>query len=139
MLNIEITIQDCCDSCVQPLSRFDIEAHDNDKTALQYLRTYAMLKDDRTLQKVLPVKIDVPDNSYLYRTIAFLCQLDPENGAKELRVRNVIDMVLHAEAYHSFDHKLYSLMQYTETWHHSILEQLREKQSVISFVFNSLS
>ncbi len=111
---------------------FDLEEHDMDRVALQYLRNYVISEDNNTLQKHVPVKIDAP-NIDLYKTIAVLCRLDIKDGARELRVRNVVDMVLNSEVYRSADPELYSCLQWGETWKYFVLENLREQQSVIIF------
>ncbi|CAF2115570.1 unnamed protein product [Rotaria magnacalcarata] len=106
---------------------FDPDEHDTDRVALHYLRNYVISEDNNTLQKHHPIKIDTTNNSCIYRTIAILCRSEVEDGAKELRVRNVIDMVLNAEVYHSTDPELHSCLQWGETWKYFVLEQLRDK------------
>jgi hypothetical protein len=120
---------------ITPFSTFDLDEHDTDRTALHYLRNYVISEDNNTLQKHHPVKIDEVNGSSLYKTIAILCRLDIEDGAKELRVRNVIDMVLNAEVYHSADPEVHSCLQWGETWRYFVLEQLHEKPSVIICFF----
>ncbi|CAF0797848.1 unnamed protein product [Rotaria sp. Silwood1] len=113
---------------ITPVCTFDLDEHDTDRVALHYLRNYVISEDNNSLQKHHPVKIDTSNNSCLYKTIAILCRLDVEDGAKELRVRNVIDMVINAELYHSADPDLHSCMQWGETWRYFVLEQLREQK-----------
>lgn len=121
---------------ITPFCTFDLDEHDTDRTALHYLRNYVISEDNNTLQKHHPVKVDAPNSSCLYKTIAILCRLDIEDGAKELRIRNIIDMILNAEVYHSVDPDLHSCLQWGETWRYFVLEQLHEKQSVITlFLF----
>jgi hypothetical protein len=115
---------------------FDPDEHDTDRVALHYLRNYVISEDNNTLQKHQSVKIDTPANGCLYPTIAILCGLDIEDGARELRVRNIVDMMLNAELYQSADPQLHSCMEWAETWKHFVLEQLREKQLVIMFLNN---
>ncbi|CAF1497726.1 unnamed protein product, partial [Adineta steineri] len=117
---------------ITPFCTFDPDEHDTDRIALPYLRTYVISEDNNILQKHLPVKMDTPNGSSLYKTIAILCRLDTEDGARELRVRNVIDMIINAEVYHSADPDLHSCLQWGETWKYFVLEQLRETQSMSS-------
>jgi len=118
---------------VQHFGAFNPDEHDTDRVAVEYLRNYVISEDINIIQKHQPVKMDVLNNRCLYQTIAMLCQLDIEDGARELRVRNVIDMVLNAEAYYSVDPELHSCLQWSETWKYFVLEQLCEKQSVSTF------
>jgi hypothetical protein len=122
---------------ITTFSTFDPEEHDTDRNALHYLRNYVKSEDNNTLQKHHPVKIDISNSDGLYEAIALLCRLDIEVGARELRVRNVVDMVLNAEVYYSADPKLHSSLQWGETWKHFVLEQLREKPLVIAFFMNN--
>ncbi|CAF1471563.1 unnamed protein product [Adineta steineri] len=117
---------------ITPFCTFDPDEHDTDRIALPYLRTYVISEDNNILQKHLPVKMDTQNGSSLYKTIAILCRLDIEDGARELRVRNVIDMIINAEVYHSADPDLHSCLQWGETWKYFVLEQLRETQSMSS-------
>lgn len=109
---------------------FDLDEHDTDRVALEYLRNYVISEDNNTLQKQHPVKVDEDNGSSLYKTIALLCRLDVEDGARELRVRNIIDMLLNADVYHAAEPDLHSCLQWGETWRFAVLEQLREKQPV---------
>ncbi|CAF3965991.1 unnamed protein product [Rotaria sp. Silwood2] len=124
---------------------FDLDEHDTDRVALHYLRNYVISEDNNILQKHHPVKIDTSNSSCLYKTIAILCRLDVEEGAKELRIRNVIDMVLNADVYHSADPDLHSCLQWGETWKYFVLEQLHEKpwmngpNAVLTVCLQSLS
>lgn len=113
---------------------FDPEEHDTDRVALHYLRNYVISEDNNMVQNHVSIKIDAP-NSDLYKTIAVLCRLDIEDGARELRVRNVIDMVLNAEVYYSADPELHSCLQWGETWKYFVLEQLHDTQGVITIFF----
>ncbi|CAF0751553.1 unnamed protein product [Rotaria sordida] len=130
---------------ITPVCTFDVDEHDTDRIALHYLRNYVISEDNNILQKHHPVKIDTSNNNSLYKTIAILCRLDIEDGAKELRVRNVIDMILNAEVYHSVDPDLHSCLQWGETWKYFVIEQLREKQwmnglnAVLTVCLQSLS
>ncbi|UJR26028.1 hypothetical protein I4U23_007374 [Adineta vaga] len=117
---------------ITPFSTFDVDEHDTDRTALQYLRNYVISEDNNILQKNHPVKTELSNSSCLYNTIALLCRLDTDDGARELRVRNIIDMVLNAELYHAVDPDLHSCLQWGETWRHFVLEQLRENQAMTS-------
>jgi hypothetical protein len=116
---------------ITPFCTFDLDEHDTDRVALHYLRNYVISEDNNMLQKHQPVKIDEPNSHSLYKTIAILCRLDVEDGAMELRVRNVIDMVLNSQVYYSTDPELHSCLQWGETWTYFVLEQLREKTTVI--------
>ena len=115
---------------ITPFSTFDVDEHDTDRIALHYLRHYVISEDNNVLQKHHPVKTDASNSNYLYNTIALLCRLDTDDGARELRVRNIIDMALNAEIYHTADPDLHSCLQWGETWKHFVLEQLRENQPV---------
>jgi transcription elongation factor Elf1 len=120
---------------ITPFSTFDLDEHDTDRNALHFLRNYVISEDNNSLQKHHPVKIDESNSSCLYKTIAILCRLDIEDGGRELRVRNVIDMVLNAEIYYSADSELHSCLQWGETWRYFVLELLNEKQSVSNYFF----
>ncbi len=117
---------------------FDPEEHDTDRTALHYFRNYVISEDNNTLQKHLPVKIDTSNTDGLYKTVALLCRLDIEDGARELKVRNIVDMVLNAEVYHLADPKLHSSLEWGGTWRHFVLEQLHGKPWVIFFFMNTI-
>jgi len=113
---------------------FDPQEHDTDRVALHYLRHYVISEDNTMIQNHVSIKIDAP-NSDIYQTIAVLCRLNIEDGARELRVRNIIDMVLNAEVYHSADPELHSCLQWGETWQNFVLGLLDEKQRVITSFF----
>ena len=117
---------------ITPVCRFDVDEHDSDRVALHYLRTYVLSEDNNTLQTYHPVKMDSSDMNSLYQTIALLCRLDLVDGAMELRIRNVIDMVINAEAYRLVDEELHSCMRWADTWRYFVLEQLYEDKSVRS-------
>lgn len=119
---------------ITPSSVYDPEEYDIDRVALHYFRNYVISEDNNTLQQCYPIKINTTNNTCMYKTIATLCRLDIDDGGKELRIRNVIDMVLHAEIYHEVDPDLHSCLKWGDTWKYFVLEQLREKPFV-SFVF----
>lgn len=121
-----------------PLSRisscsFNPKDHHSDHTAIKYLETYVRLEDNDDLRNHLPVKMAAFRNDCLYRTFAMLCGMDVETGSKELRVRNIIDMVINAESYRSGALKSQSSLESDDTWKDFVMELIRENASVISF------
>lgn len=118
---------------IAPWSHFDIDEHEKDKTALHFLRNYVVEEDNYLLQTSYPIKMDACDNNSIYKSLALLCRLDIENGSTELRVRNVIDMVINAEIYQAADPDLHSCLKWGDTWRYFVLEQLQDKKEVAHY------
>ena len=114
-----------------PWTHFDIDEHDSDRTALKYLRNYVFEEDNHLLQTFHPVKMDPVESNSLYKALALLCRLDIENGSTELRVRNVIDMVMNVDVYQAADPELHSCLKWGDTWRYFVLEQLEDKKEVV--------
>ena len=115
---------------ITPCCKFDVDEHDTDRNALHFLRNYVISEDNHVLQNYHPVQMPVPDHSSLYKTLALLCHLDMEHGAIELRLRNVIDMIINVQSYQAVDPELHSCLRWGETWRYFVLDQLYEKKSV---------
>lgn len=115
---------------ITPFCKFDVDEHDTDRTALNYLRNYVISEDNHLLQNYHPVKVPSPEHSSLYKTLALLCRLDMDSGAMELRLRNVIDMIINVQTYQAVDPELHSCLQWGDTWRYFVLDQLQDKKTV---------
>ena len=103
---------------------FSNELFDIDRAAQVYLRQYVPAEDKDILGKYLPVKMNSPRRGCVYTAIALLCQLDMEAGAIELRVRNVIDLVLNVTSYQSDNEELHECLNWQETWENFVVNLL---------------
>lgn len=116
---------------------FSNELLDIDRVAQTYLRQFVPTEDKEILGKYLPVKMNSPRCGCVYTAIAFLCKMDMEAGAIELRVRNVIDLVLNISSYQSDDEQLHECLKWQGTWENFVVNLLYlDSVSVIPIVHN---
>jgi hypothetical protein len=116
---------------------FDSEYFDPDREALPYLRNYVLTEDNKNLQKHLPVKINSSNGCCIYTAIALLCQLDIAAGPIELRVRNVIDLVLNIHAYYLDNPELHQCVKWPNTWQNFVWNLLTNQSSVSVYTTSS--
>jgi hypothetical protein len=109
---------------------FDIEEFDKDTNALTYLRNHVCSETNTIVQKHLPVDIKPKHKYGLYAAIALLCQMDIETGANELRVRNVIDLVLNIDVYYSDNPDLHECVKWKDSWQYFVMELLSDESPV---------
>lgn len=109
------------------LKQFDLDHHDKDKVAMSYLRERLPKMDIEIYKNYFPIEIENYGNeNSLLKTIMFLCSIEGEDNYLELRVRNIVDMIINAETYIKMHPVLNDLQNTKATWQRWIIDNARE-------------
>ncbi|CAF1289986.1 unnamed protein product [Rotaria magnacalcarata] len=110
------------------LKQFKIREYNIDKIAIPYLCDRLPKTDIKLYENYCPIELETSDqNNNLLKSIAFLCSINTVDNFIELRVRNIIDMVLNADTYIKKNLDLNELQNMKPTWLRWIVDNAREE------------
>lgn len=113
------------------LKKMDLDQHTRDKIALPYLRERLLPNEIEFYKKFIPIELETDDgHNHLLQSICFLCSMNSADSIIELRVRNIVDMMLNADKYIKNDTTLKELENTTLTWRRWIINTARDDISV---------
>ncbi|CAF4789080.1 unnamed protein product, partial [Rotaria socialis] len=110
------------------LKQLKIRDHYIDKIAIPYLCDRLPKTDIKLYENYCPIELETSDqNNNLLKSIAFLCSINTVDNFIELRVRNIIDMVINADTYIKKNSDLNELQNMKPTWLRWIVDNAREE------------